>query len=724
MSQMCPNCSFDNPDDAKTCAQCPATLRGLLGENTVLSGRYRVTSVLGCGAMGAVYLAEDQRLVGRRCAIKENRTDLTNASTQAMAQAREQFLAEASVLARLDHATLPKVSDYFIENNREYLVMDYIDGEDLESQLQRTTTPVPEEVVVSVADQVLDALAYLHGQTPQPIIHRDIKPANLRLNVQGRVKLVDFGLVKLLDKNNPETKIELRGLGTPAYAPLEQFAGSDDHTDVRSDIYSLGATMYHLLTHLYPPDVHQRLLHPETLIQPRELNNKLSEHTQRVVMKAMEIYPADRYQSANEMRQALREAESSAKAAAIPAAPAPKGSVLTTLFATIGLVVVLGLLGVFGFALFNRERSDASPIVTGDPDSPTATPTELVLQSLSDAPTGTPTATALAEEASPVAEETSTPEASPTTTASPTPTPETPTPSPTPSEEAESSPLGAIPEASLAGTIAYPVFNGTTYDLYFGQADGSGTRLFRRQASQPAFNPDGSRIAFHSWNLGSWGLINTDVSDTNEILITTFVEDQLPTWSADGGEIIYQSRREGDRKSRLIRVGSFQQRASGAVIGEGEYPTVGPDNRLTFRGWGNSGSGIRTASLQFNDIQAVTELEVDTAPAPSPDGERVAFMSQRDGNWEIYVINTDGSNLQRLTNDPGQDGLPAWSPDGEAIAFVSSREGAWGVWAMTPEGEDQQRLFPMEGSPDGFVGSSTATASTRGWAEERISWKR
>src|SRR5688572_18838983 len=125
MSQMCPNCSFDNPDEAKTCTSCSAPLRGLLGESTILSGRYRVTSVLGCGAMGAVYLADDQRLVGRRCAIKENRTD-SNASPQMLAQAREQFLAEASVLARLDHASLPKVSDYFIEIDREYLVMDYV----------------------------------------------------------------------------------------------------------------------------------------------------------------------------------------------------------------------------------------------------------------------------------------------------------------------------------------------------------------------------------------------------------------------------------------------------------------------------------------------------------------------------------------------------------------------------------------------------------------------
>lgn len=220
MPQMCPNCSFNNPDDATTCGNCPSPLRGLLGEGTILSGRYQVVSVLGCGAMGAVYLSSDTRLTGRRCAIKENRVD-PNVSVKVLAQSREQFLAEASVLARLDHPNLPKVSDYFIENDREYLVMDYVEGEDLASALERAQRPVEEASVLAWADQVLDALAYLHSQYPQPIIHRDIKPANLRVDLRGKVKLVDFGLVKLFDPENPTTKVELRGLGTPAYAPLD-----------------------------------------------------------------------------------------------------------------------------------------------------------------------------------------------------------------------------------------------------------------------------------------------------------------------------------------------------------------------------------------------------------------------------------------------------------------------------------------------------------------------
>jgi TolB protein len=215
-----------------------------------------------------------------------------------------------------------------------------------------------------------------------------------------------------------------------------------------------------------------------------------------------------------------------------------------------------------------------------------------------------------------------------------------------------------------------------------------------------------------------------DLSKSDAKIIATFVEDQLPTWSADGREIIFLSRREGDRKSRLIKVGSTQIGSLGAVLGEGEYPSIGQTGQLVFRGWGNTGSGIRMATTSLENVQVVTTLDQDTAPALSPDGQRVVFMSRRDGNWEIYITNTDGSNLQRLTENTAEDGLPVWSPDGKAVAFVSNRTGKWAIWAMTPEGQDQQQLFTMEGSPDGFVGSNVPTAASRGWAEERISWTR
>ena len=717
MSQMCPNCSYDNPDEAKTCVNCSVVLRGLLGENQMLADRYKVVSVLGCGAMGAVYLAEDQRLVGRRTAIKQNRPD-PNATVDVRAQSRDQFLAEASILARLDHPSLPKVSDYFIFQEDEYLVMDYVEGEDLDSLLQRTEQPLAEEQVVYWMDQVLDGLTHLHNQTPQPIIHRDIKPANIRLNIiQNRVKLVDFGLVKLLDSKNPETKVELRGLGTPAYAPLEQFATSEQHTDARSDLYALGSTMYHLLTNSYPPDVHQRVLNPEILARPRQLNPRLSENTEQVILKAMEVLPKQRFQSAREMRDALAGGNNRLAAGPPPRRSAPQSAATSPLlFAAFGAVFVLLILAAVTYWLVFREVDRApingQPVAAAEESTATAT-TVFDVQGFNDAPTDTPTAT-------PVVSDTPLP----ANTEEPT---NTPTPEPTASSETPTSPASPRGNfaASVVGTIAYPIFNGTDYDIHLGQADGSGSRLYRKQASQPAFSPDGTRIAFHSWRLDAWGLMTMPVNGGEPRLVARFVEDQLPTWSIDGSEIIFLSRREGDRKSRIMKVGSSQTGSDGVVLGEGEYPSVGFGNQIVFRGWGNTGSGIRRAAapeVVTSAFQVITDIDDDTAPMLSLNGEKIAFMSRRTGNWEIYVVNADGSNPQRLTDNPADDGLPAWSPDGNLIAFVTNRDGNWAIWATTLDGTTQQQLFALDGAPDGFVG--TNRDASRGWLEERISWTR
>lgn len=275
-----------------------------LSSGQILQSRYSILRPLGQGGMGAVYLAEDQRLAGRQCAIKENTPD-PNASPAALAQIRRQFQAEASVLANLDHPNLPKVSDYFSNGGNEYIVMEYVEGENLADVLARHGGPLPEKPVLIWADQVLAAVEYLHGQRPNSILHRDIKPANIILTPQARIKLVDFGLVKLLDPNNPQTATMMKGMGTPEYSPLEQYAGGAGHTDIRSDIYSFGATLYHLLTSIRPPDVHQRLLDPAKLVLPRQAVPALSAATETAVLKAMEVYPSNRYQTAHDFRQAL-----------------------------------------------------------------------------------------------------------------------------------------------------------------------------------------------------------------------------------------------------------------------------------------------------------------------------------------------------------------------------------------------------------------------------------
>ena len=187
----------------------------ILEPGTVLHERYDVIGLIGSGGMGAVYLTGDNRLEGRRCAVKETRL-LDALSAEAVQTLRSQFHREASTLARLDHPNLPKVSDYFSENDRDYLVMDYIPGQDLSrvvAEARRKGQMLSESNVLAWSDQLCDALSYLHGQSP-PILHRDIKPANFKLTPDGRVKLVDFGLVKPLDPNDPRTITSLHGIGS------------------------------------------------------------------------------------------------------------------------------------------------------------------------------------------------------------------------------------------------------------------------------------------------------------------------------------------------------------------------------------------------------------------------------------------------------------------------------------------------------------------------------
>ena len=267
----------------------------LLAPGTVLRRRYKVVAPVGQGGMGAVYRADDLRLEGRICAIKEVYPD-PDASPSALAQSREQFRREAVTLARLDQPNLPKVSDTFTEGRREYLVMDFVSGQDLRQLMEerrRHGEFLDETTVLNWANQLCDALEYLHNQDP-PVLHRDIKPANIKLTPEGLIKLVDFGLVKLLATDESRTVTVLQGRGTVAYTPLEQYGGDSGHTDARSDIYSLGATLYHLLTNQPPADAKQRFLDPDALVPPRAINPRISPTTERAILTAISMHPAQR----------------------------------------------------------------------------------------------------------------------------------------------------------------------------------------------------------------------------------------------------------------------------------------------------------------------------------------------------------------------------------------------------------------------------------------------
>ena len=276
-----------------------------LKNGEVLRSRYKIRERIGQGGMGSIYLADDTRLKGRQCALKEVEYDRA-LPENIREEARDQFLREATVLARLDHPNLPKVSDFFSNGPRDYLVMDYVPGKDLRTlmiEARRNKTFLSEKDVLTWGEQLANALTFLHMQDP-PIVHRDIKPSNLKLMPHGLIKLVDFGLVKILAPEEITITI-IQGQGTALYTPLEQYGGSDAHTDIRSDIYSFGATLYHLLTNEPPADARKRFLQPESLVPPRQINSEVSPRTERAILWAMALHPDERPDSVDQFREAL-----------------------------------------------------------------------------------------------------------------------------------------------------------------------------------------------------------------------------------------------------------------------------------------------------------------------------------------------------------------------------------------------------------------------------------
>ncbi|HEY0365106.1 MAG TPA: protein kinase [Pyrinomonadaceae bacterium] len=275
----------------------------MLTPETVLQGRYRIVRQLGQGGMGAVYEAIDQRL-DTTVALKE-----TLFSEERL---RKQFEREARLLARLHHPALPRVSDHFSEDDGQFLVMQFIPGDDLSGMINRKRAPFPVNQVLTWADQLLDALDYLHTQDPQ-IVHRDIKPQNLKLTSRGQIILLDFGLAKGQpgEISRVTTAASIFGY-TPNYAPLEQIQGLG--TDPRSDLYSLAATLYHLLTDVKPPDALTRAAalvngQPDPLLRASEVNAAISRDVDEVLAKAMAQNREQRHATAADMRRALHEAE-------------------------------------------------------------------------------------------------------------------------------------------------------------------------------------------------------------------------------------------------------------------------------------------------------------------------------------------------------------------------------------------------------------------------------
>lgn len=289
------------------------------GGRVLLHDRYDVLGEIGRGGMGAVLLAEDRRLPGRRCAVKAIHLPAGLAPAEADAL-RANFKREATLLAQLDHPTLPGVSDHFEIDGISYLVMDFVPGDDLSALVNEARAKdrhLEEARVVGWAEALCGALAYLHGRRPQ-IVHRDVKPSNIKLTPDGQVRLVDFGLAIPIGDDSGATLTVRSGGGSRAYQPLEQF-GDGGAIDTRSDIYALGATLYHLLCGVPPADARARFLDPDALIAPRAVRAEILPHIEHALLTAMAIHPDDRPPSAAEFRRLLT---------VDPSRNAPPGNVL------------------------------------------------------------------------------------------------------------------------------------------------------------------------------------------------------------------------------------------------------------------------------------------------------------------------------------------------------------------------------------------------------------
>jgi serine/threonine-protein kinase len=300
----CPLCRAANKDTARFCQKCstplprptpPAGPPGSLPAGAVLDNHYQIIRLLGKGGQAAVYLASDRRLGAWQVAVKEI-SDATLTDPSEKREAITNFEQEACLLAQLKHPNLPRVFNYFQEGGNYYLVMDFVEGRTLKELLDDSQTPFPQRQVLAWADQLCDVLAYLHGRT-QPIIFRDLNPRNIMVEPDGLLKLIDFGIARLF---KPGQSKDTAKYGTVGYAPPEQYG--QGQTDVRSDLFALGATLHHLLTLRDPAD------EPFKFPAVSSLNSRVSPTVNQAIMKAVEYDRTKRWPDVASLRRALQPA--------------------------------------------------------------------------------------------------------------------------------------------------------------------------------------------------------------------------------------------------------------------------------------------------------------------------------------------------------------------------------------------------------------------------------
>jgi len=666
-----------------------------LPKDYLLHDRYLIRNLLRQSGMGAVYLADDV-VLKVTVAVKENNYTTPDHSRQ--------FRKEATILARLRHPALPRVIDHFIlEDLGEYLVMDYIPGDDLREHLAKIGRPLTLAETMAVAIPVCDALDYLHACKP-PIVHRDVKPANIKLSQDGSVHLVDFGLAKEYQAGEM-TSTGAQGI-TPGYSPVEQYAHG---TEMRSDIYALGATLYTALSGRQPLDALERAMGSDQIVPLKALNRGVPADIAGVIEKAMSLKLEDRFSSVVEFKQALLSAFSLTQPVSVPggvslnsqnavqdkAKPGqPTGKHKKKgrwLIWVIPLLVVVMALAV-GVPLMLRAIKP-----TIEPTGVAIATSQLIVKQPTD--TLQPTAT-----------NTDLPVVLPENTIEPTATraPATQEPAPT-----ETQP----PIAQLAFTSER---DGGVPQVWLVNADGSGLLQMTDEkdgACQPAWSPDGSKLVYITPCAGKMeryagaSLVMLDLPTRRTDVISQFrTGDYDPDWSPDGLKIAFTSLQTGKPQvhvydiasrsiTRLMNRATESRQPAWSTDGT-QIAFVAPDPltnqpqvwlissdgsgdpRLLKEGiwkmmlhpdWkpgGNTiifdlgtGSGLATYAPGGQPMDLDLGVKMPQDPAYSSNlGAWIAFSGQSQaGNSEIYLLQSD-VGVQVVAADPADDFHPTWKP--------------------------------------------------------------
>ncbi|MCB2214187.1 serine/threonine-protein kinase [bacterium] len=661
-----------------------------LKNGSQLRDRYRIIERLAQSGMGTVYKAYDE-VLNVDVAIKENQYTTEGHSRQ--------FRQEATILAKLRHPNLPRVIDHFVlEDQGEYLVMDFIEGLDLDQRLTELGGPLPEDQAVRIGAVVCDALDYLHSRTP-PVIHRDIKPGNLKITPEGQVMLVDFGLAKFFEQGEM-TAIGAKGI-TPGFSPVEQYG---EGTDARSDVYALGATLYALLTGQTPPESLDRAIGRSELTPIADLNPAVSPELAEVVEKGMAVRAEDRYPTVAEFKQALLAAHplpGNASEQSItgstrpqtkpqtqtqtPPAPRKKRSVWAWLIPV--LVIVLG--GGAAAIFLLRGGGPAAPA-----DPPTPTETSAVAVAEAD-PTASPTTAPLPTETEAAA------------AVEPTPT-LTPEPEGTPQgggrgQIAFVSERDGLPQVYLMkadgsdvqqlttemGGACQPAWAPDGLSLaYISPCDGPKERYDRASLFvlnletgrsdlistlatgdyDPAWSPDGTTLAFTSLQTGKPQIFvyDLDSGETRNLMNRSTIS-RMPAWSPDGSQLLFVSPSPVTNRPVLFTVDADGTGEPRAVLAQNAQtslrPAWSPEGNLVLFDLGKEGElGGRLLGAN-QDVPVDTGLALAQNPAFSPDADWILCDGREAGaDLEIYIMMRSGARLTALTDNEGDDYQPAWRP--------------------------------------------------------------